>query len=207
MTSLACLLGRSKQGRVTRIRCGLKEEIKYFSLLNLFSLVFFFLFNTLKFITNIMTTKKGNAKKGKKQGEGEKSELEIMEEDELEFVSMATLKTMLSIQQSTMRSLFESFLSSVNSRVDNLVKTVESVKSSLELTQKDIADFDPRLAEAEKELESLQSSLVDQGSKMEYLENQSRRNNIRVSRIPEEPGETWEKVEEKVKPAVKEKLD
>ena len=62
---------------------------------------------------------------------------------------MVTLKTMLSIQQSTMRSLFESFLSSVKSRVDNLVKTVESIKSSLEFTQKDIADFDPRLAEAE----------------------------------------------------------
>ena len=42
---------------------------------------------------------------------------------------------------------------------------------------------------------------------MEYLENQSRRNNIRVSGIPEEPRETWEKVEEKVKAAVKEKLD
>ena len=107
-----------------------------------------------------------------------------------------------------MRSdLFESFLSSVNSRVDNLVKTVESVKSSLEFTHKVIADFDPRLAEAEKELESLQSSLKDQGSKMEYLENQSRRNNIRVSGIPEEPGETWEKVEGKVKAAIKEKLD
>lgn len=154
-----------------------------------------------------MTSKKGNARKGRKQGEGGKSELEIMEEDESEFVSMVTLKTMLSIQQSTMRSLFESFLSSVNSRVDNLVKTVESIKSSLEFTQKDIADFDPRLAEAEKELKSLQSSLEDQGSKMEYLENQSRRNNIRVSGIPEEPGETWEKVEEKVKAAVKEKLD
>ena len=82
---------------------------------------------------------------------------------------MVTLTTMLSIQQSTMRSLFESFLSSVNSRVDNLVKTVESIKSGLEFTQKDIADFDPRLAEAEKELKSLQSSLEDQGSKMEYL--------------------------------------
>ena len=42
---------------------------------------------------------------------------------------------------------------------------------------------------------------------MEYLKNQSRRNNIRVSGIPEEPAETWEKVEEKVKAAVKEKLD
>ena len=90
-----------------------------------------------------------------------------MEEDESEFVPMATLKTMLQIQQSTMRSLFESLLSSVNSRVDNLVKTVESVNSSLEFTQKDITDFDPRLAEAEKELESLQSSSEDQGSKME----------------------------------------
>ena len=49
--------------------------------------------------------------------------------------------------------------------------------------------------------------MKDQGSKLEYLENQSPRNNIRVSGIPEEPGETWEKVEEKVKAAVREKLD
>ena len=41
---------------------------------------------------------------------------------------------------------------------------------------------------------------------MEYLENQSRRNNIRVSGIPESPGETWNHSENEVKEAIKSSL-
>ena len=41
---------------------------------------------------------------------------------------------------------------------------------------------------------------------MEYLENQSRRNKIRVSGIPESPGETWTDSENKVKEAIKNSL-
>ena len=43
-----------------------------------------------------------------------------------------------------------------------------------------------------------------QGNKLEYLENQSRNNNIRVSGIPESADETWETPEAKVKDAIKE---
>ena len=39
-------------------------------------------------------------------------------------------------------------------------------------------------------------------SKMEYLENQSRRINIRVSGITESADKTWQIVEEKVKKAI-----
>ena len=42
--------------------------------------------------------------------------------------------------------------------------------------------------------------------KTEYLENQSRRNNIRVSGIPEAERESWEDSEAKVKAVIKEKL-
>ena len=41
---------------------------------------------------------------------------------------------------------------------------------------------------------------------LEKLENQSRRNNIRVNDIPESPKETWEEAESKVKMAVKSNL-
>ena len=43
--------------------------------------------------------------------------------------------------------------------------------------------------------------------KMEYLENQSRRNNIRIDGIPEEPDETWEDTESKAKVALESKLN
>lgn len=42
---------------------------------------------------------------------------------------------------------------------------------------------------------------------MEYLENQSRRNNVRVDGIPEEDNETWEETEAKVKQVLKEELN
>ena len=58
-----------------------------------------------------------------------------------EYVTLATLKQMLSIQESTLKSIFESFIMSVNHRVDDLVKTVAEVKSSLEYTQRDVHDL------------------------------------------------------------------
>ena len=98
---------------------------------------------------------------------------------------------------------------SVNHRVDDLVKTVAEVKSSLEYTQRDVDDIGQmaaKLKDAEEEIGTLQTDLRTQNSKLEYLENQSRRNNIRVSGIPESPNETWEVAEAKVKQAIQEQL-
>ena len=43
--------------------------------------------------------------------------------------------------------------------------------------------------------------------KIEYLENQSRRSNIRIDGIREEEAETWDNTETKVKEILKEKLN
>ena len=127
-----------------------------------------------------------------------------------EYVTLAALKQMLSMQESTLKSIFESFIMSVNHRVDDLVKTVAKVKSSLEYTQRDVDDIGQmaaKLKDAEEEIGTLQTDLRTQDSKLEYLENQSRRNNIRVSGIPESPNETWEVAEAaKVKQAIQEQL-
>ena len=126
-----------------------------------------------------------------------------------EYVTLAILKQMLSIQESTLKSIFESFIMSVNLRVDDLVKSVAEVKSSLEYTQRDEDDLGKiadKLKDAEEEISTLQTDLRTQDWKLEYLENQSRRNNIRVSGIPESPDETWEVAEAKVKQAIQEQL-
>ena len=69
--------------------------------------------------------------------------------DEGELVSIATLKQMLDVQQSMLKTLFDSFISTVNARVDKLADSVASLKASLEFTQKDVGD-----------LSSLKSKLV-----------------------------------------------
>ena len=98
---------------------------------------------------------------------------------------------------------------SVNHRVDDLVKIVAEVKSSLEYTQRDVDDLgqmEAKVKDAEEEIGTLQTDLRTQDSKLEYLENQSQRNNIRVSGIPESPNETWDVAEAKVKQGIQEQL-
>ena len=81
---------------------------------------------------------------------------------------------------------------------------------SLEFSQKDIKDLKPcssRLHEVEEEIEKMCGSLDYHTDKIEYLENQSRRSNIRIDGIREEEAETWDNTETKVKEILKEKLN
>ena len=77
-------------------------------------------------------------------------------------------------------------------------------------TQKDVGDLSSlksKLVGPEKDIVEIKNTVELQGNKIEYQENQSRRNNIRVFGIPESAGETWEMAETKVRAAIKEKLN
>ena len=64
-----------------------------------------------------------------------------------------------------------------------------------------------KLVGAEKDIVDIKNTVELQANKLEYQENQSRRNNIRVFGIAESAGETWEMAETKVRDAIKEKLN
>ena len=66
--------------------------------------------------------------------------------------------------------------------------------------------MEAKLKDAEEEIGTLQTDLPTHDSKLECLENQRWRNNIRVSGILELPDETWEVTEAKVKQAIQEQL-
>ena len=90
------------------------------------------------------------------------------------------------------------------------VGAVASLKVSLEFTQKDVGDLSSlksKLVGAEKDIVEIKNTVKLQGNRIEYQENQSRRNNIRVFGIPESADETWEMAEKKVRDAIKEKLN
>ena len=55
-----------------------------------------------------------------------------------------------------------------------------------------------------EELEDIQRGLHKHEEKLEYLESQSRRNNIRIDGIPQEDNESWLNTETKVKEALHE---
>ena len=93
--------------------------------------------------------------------------------------------------------------------MESVVKDVQELKTSLQYTKKDVAELKPihvKLEDVNKELDKISKDLASHSQKMEYLENQSRRNNIRVNGIPESDNETWEDAEVKVKRAIKDNL-
>ena len=101
-------------------------------------------------------------------------------------------------------------MTNVNSRIDGVIKDLAELKSSLQFTQKDVEDLKPvteQMTKIGKELGEVQAHVDFHCDKMEYLENQSRRNNIRIDGIPEEPDETWEDTESKAKVALESKLN
>ncbi|CAB4022372.1 Hypothetical predicted protein [Paramuricea clavata] len=124
------------------------------------------------------------------------------------------VKVLMSQQESAFKSLLDSLIKSTIARVDGLVKEVADLKASLEYSQKDIAESGKSIKQNEKtiaaitvELTSTKTILDKCHNKATYLENQSRRNNIRVIGIQEKAHETWEESEAAVKSALVEKLN
>ena len=112
------------------------------------------------------------------------------------------------------KSFMESVVSNLTSRIDNLVKDFAGLKSSLEFSQKDIASHDEQLSAIGAELKNtasdvanLQTAVNKHLQKTVYLENQSRRNNLRFEGLLEDTGETWKTTEEKVKKVLVDKLN
>lgn len=97
-------------------------------------------------------------------------EVNLETKDEGELVSIATVKQMLDVQQSMLNTLFDSFISTVNARVDKLADSVASLKASLEswFTQKDVGDLlslKSKLVSAEKDIVEIKNSVELYGNK------------------------------------------
>jgi len=128
-----------------------------------------------------------------------------------DYVTKKYVYEMMKVQEPMFHNLFESMLTSrINNTIDGVIKDLAELKSSLQFTQKDVADLKPvtkQMLKIEKELRELQGQVDYHSDKMESLENQRSCNNIRINGIPEEPNETWDDIERKVKMALESKLN
>ena len=59
--------------------------------------------------------------------------------DDEEVVTMATVRSLLAVHESMLKTLFESVVNGINNRMDDLEKSV-SVKASLEFSQTETAE-------------------------------------------------------------------
>ena len=101
----------------------------------------------------------------------------------------------------------------INERLDNIMRDVDDLKTSIQFTQlktdensNRIKDIDTKLKLVQKKnvfLKQQISEIEKAKEKIIDLENRSRRNNIRIDSIRESEGETWNDSEEKVKKLLK----
>lgn len=120
---------------------------------------------------------------------------------------------MLQQQERTFKSFVEMIIDTSNKRCDETIKELYELKTSVHFTQKEVDDVKRELStlsmeskSARGDILSLSESLLPITLKSDYLEGQSRRNNLVFDGIEESPDEGWAESEEKVKALLVAKL-
>ena len=101
---------------------------------------------------------------------------------------------------------FESRLTKSNSEFNELKVNFEALKSEFASQTSLIVELRAEIASVKTPLTETTTAQKASAERLDYLEDQSRRNNLRIDGIKEEQGETWEHVAEKVKALVKNKI-
>lgn len=123
-------------------------------------------------------------------------------------------KDLITQQENSFKGFVQMINDSNNKRYDDLSREMQEVKRSLEFSQREVDELKATLkyvtTDAVKHLQSnieaLQADNKHWLDKMEYLENQSRRNNIVIDGIPESPDESWADSEKKFRGILSEKM-
>ena len=123
-----------------------------------------------------------------------------------EYVSLAVVRELLETQERVFKQFIELHTSSVKEEIHSLRKYVDDLKNSLAFSQKDIDDVKEKCFRAEERLMDVEDSIAlnltginELHDKQEYLENHSRRNNVKIFGIPQKSQRREEKPGRKVK--------
>ena len=134
-----------------------------------------------------------------------------------DFVTVSMMKEMLELQERAFKSAITMLVDDVRSEVRNLRKDVEEVKYSIRFVsdkyddiKKNIKNIDNEITAVYRQIEGVNKEMnagfEDLQWRTEYLENQSRRNNIKITGVKEKQYEkTWDDTEKLVKKVIKEK--
>ena len=125
------------------------------------------------------------------------------------------VKELLEIQERSFRAAVQLLVDKQMQESKLLRQEISDLRMSLTYSQREIDDLKVKCDKLEKDnvrnqvnFEDTHAAIVDLEDQSDYLENQSRRNNLKISGIPEKDNgfETWEETEQLVKEAIKDKL-
>ena len=132
-----------------------------------------------------------------------------------EFVTLAVVRELLETQERAFKQIMEFQMNLVKEEMKLLKKDVNELKSSLTFSQKDIDDVKQKCYKIEERLMGAEDCSAETNScvhelydQQDYLENHSRRNNVKIMGIPEndDSKESWEESENKAIEAIRSRL-
>lgn len=128
------------------------------------------------------------------------------------------LKLVLEVQQEAHRDLIEVVRSTLNERIMQVEKQNAELIASLQFTQKEMDDVKETNAKQEEEIIKMKKEKAELKNnnredemdelkrRMNYHEDYSRRKNLRIDGVDEQPGENWEVTQEKVQRLARDKF-
>ena len=134
-----------------------------------------------------------------------------------EYVTIAVLIELLVTQERLFKQSIDILKENHEDEVNGSKQTIEELKQSLMFSQKDIDEVKTKYYEIDHKINGVKDTVYsNQGEidelydQQEYVENQSRRNNVKILGIPgKDPKlekETWEESEDLALEAIKSKL-
>ena len=135
-----------------------------------------------------------------------------------EFVTMQVLKEMLAMQDRAYRSSIQILVEDIKSEVKELKKDISELKESASFTSSKYEEMKAKMGKVDVDIKAIYHqidglnndynySFEELEVKQEYLENQSRRNNVKIVGVKESDDEkTWDDTEKVVKNLIKTKL-
>ena len=120
----------------------------------------------------------------------------------------------LTRQKETFKESLRIFMDATNKRLDDFMAKVQTdlseLKQSVEFTQSEVDTIKmstTKIQDNRLSIMTIETELKGLEGNIDYLDNQARRNNLRIDGIDETPNETWENTEEHVKRELVEKLN
>ena len=117
---------------------------------------------------------------------------------------------LLQMQQSTFQACLQSFVEATNKRFDNLVrnnaKEIAELRASVQFTQKETDDMKQAMRSQSEQvranirgIDAAAAAQREIEDGIDYIENQTRRNILRIDGVIESPAETWADTEAAVR--------
>ena len=132
-----------------------------------------------------------------------------------ETVTMSMVQNLLEIQAKNFRTALELMVGTLKEDIKELRKDVSDLKTSLNFSQAKqdqidlkVKTLDDKIKVNERSIQDSFGYIEDLDSNVEYIENQSRRNNLKILGVPEdkEKEQTWDQTEEVVKSLIQNEL-